>query len=106
MKTCVNVSTLFNSKRQILVLRAWNRFMPQFQELIVRTILLNCLILIRRDNLDHVLVRFLPLVNDVLAAIEDLQGVVSMAQLIDAAQKNSGYVSVTSTKVSVGFLFF
>ncbi|KAK4024961.1 protein PAT1 homolog 1 [Daphnia magna] len=91
-------------KGKILVLRAWNRFMPQFQELIVRTILLNCLILIRRDNLDHVLVRFLPLVNDVLAAIEDLQGVVSMAQLIDAAQKNSGYVSVTSTKMGLDFI--
>lgn len=89
-----------------MVLRAWNRLTPQFQELIVRTILLNCLILIRRDNLDHVLVRFLPLVNDVLASLEDLQGLVSMAQLIDAAQKNSGYVSVTSTKVSIYFVFY
>ncbi len=56
--------------------------------------------LIRRDVHDHILVRFLPLVNDVLASLEDLPGLVSMAHLIDAAQKNSGYVSVTSTKVS------
>lgn len=84
---------------QVLILRAWSRFTQPFQELIARTILLNCLILIRRDVHDHVLVRFLPLVNDILASLEDLQGLVSMSQLIDAAQKNSGYGSVTSTKV-------
>lgn len=83
----------------MLILRAWSRLSPQYQNLIVRTILLNCLILIRRDAHDHSLVRFLPLVNDVLVSLDDLQGLVGMAQLMDATQKNNGYISLTSTKV-------
>lgn len=62
--------------------------------------LLNCLTLIRRDIHDHVLVRFLPLVNDIFVSLGDLRGLVGMAQLIDTSQKGYGYNSITSTKVN------
>ena len=88
------------------MLRAWSRLTSQFQELIVKTMLLNCLTLIRRDIHDHVLVRFLPLVNDIFVSLVDLRGLVGMAHLIDASQKGYGYNSITSTKVNYIHIFF
>lgn len=74
----------------------------QLQESIVRTILSNCVMLARRDTHDHIMVRFLPPINDVLASI-DLEKLVEMAQLIDLAQKHHGILCVTSTRVGFGF---
>lgn len=66
---------------------------------------MHCLILVRRDTNDHLLVRFLPLVNEVFASVVDLQRLVSMAQLIDPTQKNSGHPGcVTSSKVRLVFI--
>ena len=87
----------FRAKTQIFLLRAWSRLSPQNQEVVVRTILSHCLVLARRDTLDHMLVRFLPLVNDVFASMPDLQRLVSIAQLVDTSPKNTA--GVTSTKV-------
>ena len=84
---------------QILILRAWPRLTPSFQEIIVKTILLNCIALIRRDTNDHVLVRFLPLVNECIASIVQLKGLVCLAQCLENAQKAVGDITITSTKV-------
>lgn len=100
----LNVCFLINQFLfKVLMLRAWSRLTSQFQELIVKTMLLNCLTLIRRDIHDHVLVRFLPLVNDIIVALVDLRGLVGMAQLIDTSQKSYGYNSITSTKVNYSY---
>ena len=84
---------------QVLILRAWPRLTPKFQELIVKTMLLNCINLIRRDVNDHILVRFLPLVNECIASILQLEGLLSLAQCLESAQKTVGDITITSTKV-------
>ena len=95
---------MYVRKGKILILRAWSRLSPTFQEIIVKTILLNCIALIRRDTNDHILVRFLPLVNECIASIVQLKGLLGLAQCLERAQKAVGDITITSTKVGLDLI--
>lgn len=98
------LQAMYVRKGKVLILRAWPRLTVKFQELIVKTMLLNCIALIRRDTNDHVLVRFLPLVNECMASLVELDGLVNMAQLMESAQKNIADTSITSTKMGLDLI--
>lgn len=98
------LQVMYVRKGKVLILRAWPRLTVKFQELIVKTMLLNCIALIRRDTNDHVLVRFLPLVNECMASLVELDGLVNMAQLMESAQKNIADTSITSTKMGLDLI--
>ena len=84
---------------QALVLRTLPRLTQQFRDLFIRTFLSNCVTVIRRDLQDQFLVRFLPPLNEAFAACNTLEELMSLATMLECANKTGGFVGVVSTKV-------
>ena len=84
---------------QALVLRTLPRLTQQFRDLFIRTFLSNCVTVIRRDLQDQFLVRFLPPLNEAFAACNTLEELMSLAPMLECANKTGGFVGVVSTKV-------
>lgn len=79
-------------------MRALPRLSHQFKQLFVRTLLSNYIVLMRRDVQDHLLLRFLPVLNQLISSVELLDEIVSMATLFENAHK-IGFASLMPSKV-------
>lgn len=65
----------------------------------MKSVFVSCSTLIRKDAQDQMLVRFLPLVNDVLASLKDLDTLLHYSSCFDSSSRNSSVSSIVSTKV-------
>lgn len=72
--------------------------------MIVKSLFLNCVALVRRDAQDHMLVRFLPLVNDVLASLRDMEALLRFSSCFDSS-RSTNVQAVISTKVRYFVLY-